>query len=110
MSEPITNDSPVAYAFDRTIILADGSEWSGTAGEEQDTPSLWIWLDSGYEMVETFMAFNNPEKTRTIKAVIDSKINYDTRETIYENYTRLTDIKISGNKIRIQLMKGRDST
>ena len=56
------------------------------------------------------MAFNNPEKTRTIKAVIDSKINYDTRETIYENYTLLTDIKISGNKIRIQLMKGRDST
>ena len=103
------SSNPIAYAYDRKIILADGSEWSGTAGEELETPSVWIWLEEGYGMAEAFQAFNDPEKTRTIKSVVDSKLDYDTREDVYENYTRLTDIKLSGEKIRIQLMKGRDN-
>jgi len=109
MPQTETNDNPVINAYDRRIILADGSEWSGTAGEEPETPSLWIWLESVYSMADVFQAFNDPEKTGTIKTVVDSKLDYDVFEETYENYTRLTSVNVTGNKIRVQLRKGGDS-
>ena len=109
MPQMETNEVSVGKAFDRVIILADESEWSGTVDEEFDTPSLWVWLDPFYSMDEIFQAFNDPEKTRTIKSVLDSKISYDTIEKTYENYTRLTNFGLSGNRLRVQLRKGGDS-
>ena len=104
-----TSNSPIAYAFDRKIVLADGSEWPGTIGEEPETPSLWIWLDGEHDMSKVFQAFSDPEKTRIIKSVVDAKLHHDTYEETYENYTRLTDLKVTGEQIKVQLRKGRDS-
>lgn len=105
MPQQETNDSQVPNAFDLKVILSDDSEWSGSAGEEPDTPSLWIWLDAIYDMAAVFQAFNDPDKTRIIRTVVDANLSHDTYEGLYENYTRLTGINNSGNKIRIQLKK-----
>lgn len=106
MLQTETNDRAIDMAFDRKIILSDESEWNGSAGEESDTPSLWIWLDEGYTMTEVFPVFSNPENTLVIKTMIESHLSHDVIENTYEGYTYLTSIGVSGPKIKIQLRKG----
>lgn len=106
MPQTETNERVIDTAFDRKIILADGSEWVGSAGEEPDTPSLWIWLTESYTMSEVFPAFSSPDKTQTIKTRIESHLNHEVIEKIYEGYTFLTNIGLSGQEIKVQLRKG----
>ena len=58
-----TAEDRMTLAYDKKIILADESEWRGTAGLDPENLSLWIWLDEGYEMSEVFIAFRGTDDT-----------------------------------------------
>ena len=100
-----TADDVVAAAYDRKIILADESEWHGTAGLDPENQALWIWLEEGYEIGEAFIAFSDPNKLTTIKTIVKSNLDYDVFTQEYEGYTNMVDFKLRGGKISIRLNK-----
>lgn len=87
-----------------TIYLADNSTLSGSAAVNPDVNVLWVWVDGGSSesLASVFAKFNNPELTSVIKTTY-----LETDEpTIYEGFTRLTDIKIDySNKISVRMAK-----
>lgn len=100
-----TADDVMAVAYDKKIILADESEWRGTAGLDSENFSLWIWLDEGYEMGESFTAFSDPKNLSIIKTVVKSNLDYDVFTQEYEGYVNMVDFKLRGGKISIRLNK-----
>jgi len=100
-----TAEDRMALAYDRKVILADESEWNGTAGIDPESLSLWIWLEAGYSMNDVFMAFGDPTKLSVIKTVVKSNLDYDVFTEEYVGYTSLADLKMRGDKISIRLIK-----
>ena len=99
-------DDRIATAFDRTIILADESEWTGTLGLDSDRQSLWIWLYEDYSISDVFSAFSNPDKTSTIRMIIRTTLNHDVITEEYEGYTQFADLKFREGVISIRLSRG----
>lgn len=100
-----TVEDRMTLAYDKKIILADESEWRGTAGLDPENLSLWIWLDEGYEMGEVFTAFSDPKNLLIIKTVVESKLDYDVFTQEYEGYVNMVDFKLRDRKISIRLNK-----
>ena len=90
--------------FLRTITLADGSEWIGSAGKSSGSDVLWVWIDNGPSFLEVVTAFSNPAKTRRIIARVESSIDETSNSLeVYDGYTAFSAARIEDDKFSIRL-------
>lgn len=88
----------------RKIILSDGSEWDGVVTQlSADDDTLWVTLDEGPTMTESFLAFNNPANVQVIKTVFEIPNSFFKEEKQYEGFTEMTDISVRGKEILLHL-------
>lgn len=86
--------------MEKKLILADGTEIEGGHVLEAGTGSaLCFYLRNDMTLAEAFALMNDPEKTRTIRA-----LRYG-EETVYTGYTYLRSIQTDTRQISGSLLK-----
>ena len=85
---------------EQKIILADGTELTGSAGASGAT-ELWVWpTKDGYSMADAFADFSDEEKTRKIR------FEFVGPAQEWEGFTDLRAlVKDSNERVSIRLWK-----
>lgn len=85
--------------FTNTVVLNDGTTYTGRAALNNIEDDLWVTIEDG-NFPEVFSVFLDPEKTKVITS------NTSIRRTdTYDGYTKMSLIREDGNQISIRMKK-----